>query len=141
MGKFEETKAFLQELNTFLGVLHNTDASEVEWEKEGYGFKVSFGARKKGDGEPPSTNGKQEEASSLVQISSPVVGTFHFLEKSLELGMTVNPKFSLGYVKSVNVKHTIEADAKGKLFAVHVEEGDPVEFGQVLFVLEPADVS
>lgn len=136
MDKPQSTKAFLQELNSFLQKFKSPDVSEVEWEKGDYGFKATFGSRKKEVPSPLKSNGKGETTPELMRVISPVVGTFHFPESEMSPGTQIKANDFLGIVKSVNVEHRVETETGGKLLEVHVREGEPVEFGQVLFTLE-----
>ena len=134
------TAAFLNELKAFLNVIESSDLMEVEWEKGDYGFKISRSMIKR---ESPSAEIHDKKAEQILpshRVISPAVGTFHFSE-DLPLGSSIKLKHPLGYVKAVNVKHMIESEKPGKILEVYVEEGQPVEFGQVLFALEVPHVS
>lgn len=137
----QEMKVFLNELGAFLSSVREADVSELEWEKGAYGFKATFGDAHGKKREEVSANGRNESVRDLYRVVSPVVGTFHFQEKDVAVGRTVKPKEPLGCVKAVNVEHWVEAHRPGALLEIHVNEGQPVEFGQLLFTIEGPRVS
>ncbi len=134
-------KGFIHELKEFLGILHSYDATELEWEKDGYGIKLSRKATRSHGQAPVSSNGKNRAKVELFHVVSPVVGTFHFLPEMPQVGALLKPGQALGYVRAVNVQHTIDVEKPGKLSEIHAQEGQPVEFGQLLFTIENERVS
>lgn len=76
-------------------------------------------------------------------IKSPMVGTFYKSPATdsppyVEEGQTVNKGQVLCIVEAMKLMNEIEADIKGKIISVLVENGQPVEYGEPLFELEPA---
>lgn len=140
MDKADNSKKFIEEVTAFLGVIQSSDVTEVAWEKGEFGFAVSRQPSRKTVQPAPPTNGKNQAQGLRLAVVSPVVGTFHF-SSEVQLGAFVKANQLLGYVNAVNVKHQVECDKPGKLFEVHVEEGQTVEFGQPLFTLEVPHVS
>jgi acetyl-CoA carboxylase biotin carboxyl carrier protein len=73
-------------------------------------------------------------------VKSPMVGTFYRSPSPgatafVEVGDTVNEGDPLCIVEAMKLMNEIEADASGVVKAILVENGQPVEFGQPLFVL------
>jgi acetyl-CoA carboxylase biotin carboxyl carrier protein len=73
-------------------------------------------------------------------LKSPMVGTFYRSSapgsKSLvELGDTVTVGQTLCIVEAMKLMNEIESDAAGTIKAILVESGQPVEYGQPLFVI------
>lgn len=74
-------------------------------------------------------------------IESPMVGTFYrapSLDASpfVEVGQEVKEDDVLCIIEAMKMMNQITADRAGRIKAVEVENGEPVEFGQRLFVLE-----
>ncbi len=73
-------------------------------------------------------------------MKSPMVGTFYRspspgAKAFVEVGDTVKEGDPLCIVEAMKLMNEIEADASGVVKAILVENGQPVEFGQPLFVL------
>jgi len=80
----------------------------------------------------------QEPAGHVVK--SPMVGTFYRAASPgaktfVDVGDTVKEGDTLCIVEAMKLMNEIEADASGTVKAVLVENGQPVEFGQPLFLL------
>lgn len=85
-----------------------------------------------------------EEKSSLPDghvMKSPMVGTMYRAPSPtqppfVEIGSTVKAGETLCIVEAMKMLNQIEADASGTIVAILVENGQPVEFGQPLFVIK-----
>ncbi len=85
-----------------------------------------------------------EEKSSLPDghvMKSPMVGTMYRAPSPtqpsfVEVGSTVKAGETLCIVEAMKMLNQIEADASGTIVAILVENGQPVEFGQPLFVIK-----
>ncbi len=74
------------------------------------------------------------------QVTSPMVGTFYEAPSPgakpfVEVGQTVSAGDTLCIIEAMKMLNQIEADKAGKITAILVENGQPVEFGQALFVI------
>lgn len=75
-------------------------------------------------------------------VSSPLVGTFFRCPAPgkppfVEVGSVVEAGATLCIVESMKVMNEIESDVKGRVAKILVEDGQPVEYGQHLFLIEP----
>ena len=73
-------------------------------------------------------------------VTSPMVGTFYEAatpgaKAFVEVGQQVNIGDTLCIIEAMKMLNQIEADKSGKVMARLVENGQPVEFGQSLFVI------
>jgi acetyl-CoA carboxylase biotin carboxyl carrier protein len=73
-------------------------------------------------------------------VKSPMVGTFYRCASPgaapfVEVGDTVAQGDTLCIVEAMKLMNEIEADASGTIKAILVENGQPVEFGQPLFII------
>ena len=78
--------------------------------------------------------------TNLVEIKSPMVGTFYEAPSPgakpfVEVGQQVNAGDTLCIIEAMKMLNQIEADKSGTIKARLVENGQPVEFGQALFVI------
>jgi acetyl-CoA carboxylase biotin carboxyl carrier protein len=82
-----------------------------------------------------------DESKNLVPIKSPMVGTFYrspapdadpYVEQNsyIDVGQTVC------IVEAMKLMNEIESDVKGRIARILVENAQPVEYGQVLFLVE-----
>ncbi|HEY2839204.1 MAG TPA: acetyl-CoA carboxylase biotin carboxyl carrier protein [Pirellulales bacterium] len=88
---------------------------------------------------PPVAAASEEH---LVLIKSPMVGTFYASPSPdapafVKVGDRVGRDTTVCIVEAMKVFNEIPAEAAGKVVAVLVETGAPVEFGQPLFKLDP----
>ena len=75
---------------------------------------------------------------------APCVGTFRAGSRAdtaprTEVGATVQAGEVLGYVEAMGVMNDVEASCAGRVSEIAVEDGQPVEYGQPLFVLRAED--
>lgn len=95
-----------------------------------------------GAGAPPAP--ADEAKSAEVEghlVKSPMVGTFYRspspgAKAFVELGQTVGEGDTLCIIEAMKLLNEIESDKAGTVKAILVENGQPVEFGQPLFVIE-----
>jgi acetyl-CoA carboxylase biotin carboxyl carrier protein len=74
-------------------------------------------------------------------VTAPMVGTFYSApapgaKQFVEIGDEVQVGQVLCTIEAMKMMNQIEADAAGRIRAVLVKNGDPVEFGQPLFIIE-----
>jgi acetyl-CoA carboxylase biotin carboxyl carrier protein len=73
-------------------------------------------------------------------LKSPMVGTFYRspspdAKAFVEVGQTVKEGQTICIIEAMKLMNEIEADASGVVKAILVENGQPVEYGQPLFVI------
>jgi oxaloacetate decarboxylase (Na+ extruding) subunit alpha len=83
----------------------------------------------------PSVNG-------LVRVEAPMVGTFYRAPQPgappfVEEGQPIGAGQTLCILEAMKLMNEVKADIDGIVRAIHVENAQPVEFGQLLFELEP----
>jgi acetyl-CoA carboxylase biotin carboxyl carrier protein len=81
--------------------------------------------------------------SNLVEIKSPMVGTFYRAPAPeappyVEIGSHVSKGQTLCILEAMKLMNELEAEVDGVIREVLVDNADPVEYGQVLFRIEPA---
>jgi acetyl-CoA carboxylase biotin carboxyl carrier protein len=85
-----------------------------------------------------------EVASGLPDghiVKSPMVGTFYRAgapgaKPLVEVGQSVSEGDRLCIIEAMKLMNEIEADASGVIKAILVENGEPVEYGQPLFIID-----
>ena len=81
-------------------------------------------------------------ADAVVRIESPMVGTFYRAPEPgaapfVEIGDPVASGQTLCILEAMKLMNEVKAEAEGIVRAIHVENAQAVEFGQLLFELEP----
>jgi oxaloacetate decarboxylase alpha subunit len=82
-------------------------------------------------------------ANGLIRVEAPMVGTFYRAPQPgappfVEEGQPVAAGQTLCILEAMKLMNEVKADVEGIVRAIHVENAQPVEFGQLLFELEPA---
>lgn len=149
---------FIREL---LELLDNTDISEFELEWDTNRIKLKKGCEASVSVVPATQSAyskaaqtefpdsvivegadAQEEGNGHVVITSPMVGTFYRsptpdAEPFVDVGDIVRPGQTVGIIEAMKLMNEIEADIKGRIIDVLVENAQPVEYGEPLFVIDP----
>jgi oxaloacetate decarboxylase alpha subunit len=154
----------LKELKELIEMLKDTDISELEIERSG----VKVRLRKGGDVTfhpamprmeyppaaivapavpepqlPPVEKQPVPAGTNQIKVTSPIVGTFYRASSPekppyVETGDVVKKGQVLCIIEAMKLMNEIESETAGKIVQVLVENGQPVEYGQPLFVIEPA---
>jgi acetyl-CoA carboxylase biotin carboxyl carrier protein len=80
-------------------------------------------------------------AEDLNHITSPMVGTFYRKpapdkEPFIEVGQTVKKGDTVCIIEAMKMMNQVKSEFDGKVIAINIEDGDPVEFGQELISIE-----
>jgi acetyl-CoA carboxylase biotin carboxyl carrier protein len=133
-----------------LAVRHNL--AEIEVETDGTRIRVvrehapTVGALPRIDAAAPLTQPAAapaaESTAHLVPVEAPMVGTFYRAPKPdappfVSEGDVVKEGQVLCIVEAMKLMNEIEAKAGGRIVKILVDNGQPVEFGQSLFLMEP----
>jgi len=91
---------------------------------------------------PPAREEPARPARALVEIKSPTPGTFYAkpnpeAEPFVRVGARVTPTTVVGLIEAMKLYNEITADCTGTLAEIAVENGQAVEWGQVLFRVDP----
>ena len=151
----------LKEIKEMITLMNKNDLCELEIEKEGSKIKI-----KKAPAElpetyriqpppyrvetipPPNKSAENTPSSSAgsakttKDITSPMVGTFYRAPSPesapfVEVGQMVEIGQVVCIVEAMKLMNEIKSEVRGKVVEVIVENAEPVEFGQTLFVLDP----
>ena len=90
---------------------------------------------------PPTTPASPSAAPSGHAIASPMVGTFYRASTPdakpfVDVGSQVNVGDTLCIIEAMKMMNEIEADKAGVIKAILKENGQPVEYGEALFIIE-----
>lgn len=148
----------LKELKEIVQLMNENGLAELELEREGTVIKLkktseqtiqpmaySIPATPSGRpvAEPVVAVPAPLPAGNLKDIKSPMVGTFYRApspESALfvEIGQAVEVGQVVCIVEAMKLMNEIKSDVRGKIVELCVDNAEPVEFGQVLFRVDPA---
>jgi acetyl-CoA carboxylase biotin carboxyl carrier protein len=89
----------------------------------------------------PAVPAAPAAASPDQTVTAPMVGTFYSApapgaKAFVDIGSEVKPGDVLCIIEAMKMMNQIESDKAGRIVSVLAKNGDPVEFGQPLFVIE-----
>jgi acetyl-CoA carboxylase biotin carboxyl carrier protein len=151
----------LKEIKEIIALMNENDLNEIEIDRDGLKLKLK---KSKGDAPAvmmpasvpyslekiPAPQITREQAAAggeaprknSSEIKSPMVGTFYKSPSPeapafVEVGQTVEVGQVVCIVEAMKLMNEIKSEVRGKVVEVVVENAEPVEFGQTLFVVEP----
>lgn len=89
-----------------------------------------------------SVTTEQDGKSLLHTVYSPIVGTFYRSpspesEPFVEIGSHINAGTTLCIIEAMKLMNEIECDKSGTIVKILIENAQPVEFNQPLFIIKP----
>lgn len=140
----------LEKLKGFIEFMNENNLCELEIEEKGERIRL----KKNSPEQPvvistpaPAANIKEEvkvedKKTGLIEIKSPMVGTFYRAPSPgakpyVETGDTIKAGDIICILEAMKLMNEIKAEVNGKIAKIAVENGEAVEFGQTLFIIEP----
>ncbi len=150
----------LKEIKEIINLMNEHDLTEIEVEREGSKIKIRKGSASNSPAnfsakpaeyrvetypsQPQDTTAPAGKTvnKSAKEIVSPMVGTFYRAPSPeappfAEVGQTVEVGQVVCIIEAMKLMNEIKSEIRGKVVEVVVENAEPVEFGQALFVVEP----
>jgi len=156
----------LKEIKELIEMLKDTDVSELEIERSGVKVRIRKGGDvtfhpsmprteyppvalvAPAVAEPPVTapvaaeKKSEPPESTQIKVTAPIVGTFYRASSPdkpsyVEVGDIVKKGQVLCIIEAMKLMNEIESETSGKIVQILIENGQPVEFGQPLFTIEP----
>ena len=147
----------LKELKDLIALMNENQLTELEIEREGTKVRL----RKGNGGEEgvvierlPSPRTSAAPTGPVpvpdlpakpdgIEIKSPMVGTFYRAPAPeappfVEVGQEIQVGQVLCILEAMKLMNEIKSEVKGRIIKITVENAQPVEFGQTLFIVEPA---
>jgi oxaloacetate decarboxylase alpha subunit len=141
-------RARSERIRDVVRIVQETGVGEVTIEEEG--MRVSV--KRTQDFEPVAVGGPaaplsesvaaQVPSNGLVPVEAPMIGVFYRAAEPgaapfVEIGEAVAAGQTLCLLEAMKLFNELKAETAGVVREIHVENGQPVEFGQLLFELEP----
>ena len=148
-GPADEQRA--QRIQELVRIVQDSGIGEVTIEEDGMRISVrstpDLPAVGPGDAplavsEPDQPAAANAVTGTLVRVESPMVGTFYRSAHPgsppfVEVGDIVAAGQTLCILEAMKLMNEVKADVEGVVRGIHAENAAPVEFGQLLFELEP----
>ena len=85
---------------------------------------------------------KQAEEERLAKVVSPMVGTFYRApapdaDAYVEVGQVIDVGQTVCIIEAMKLMNEIESEVRGRVVRIVAENGQPIEYGQVLFLIDP----
>jgi len=140
----------IEDLKKLIEFLKETDITELQLEKDGMKVRIKrekilspieVPFQKFGSLHEKTTQGIEEE-TRLITVTSPIVGTFYRApspeaEPFVEVGSVVKKGQVLCIIEAMKLMNEIESEIDGIVVKILIENGQPVEYGEPLFLIEP----
>jgi acetyl-CoA carboxylase biotin carboxyl carrier protein len=151
----------LKEIKEIIALMNENNLNEIEIERDGLKLKLKKSAEGVVMAAPThyaveslpapkaatpvassSSSGIADASKNNKDIKSPMVGTFYRspspeAESFVEVGQTVEVGQVVCIVEAMKLMNEIKSEVRGKITEVTVQNAEPVEFGQTLFVVDP----
>jgi acetyl-CoA carboxylase biotin carboxyl carrier protein len=93
-------------------------------------------------GAPAAAPEADSEDDGLIEIPSPIVGTFYRkpspdTDNFVSVGSEVSEDTVVCIIEAMKVMNEIKADVKGVIKKILIDDTSPVQYGQPLFLVEP----
>lgn len=90
---------------------------------------------------PATSAGEHKPKNDESTVTSPMVGTYYSAsapgaKSFVEIGMEIKVGQILCIIEAMKMMNQIESDKAGRVTAILAKNGEPVEFGQPLFIVE-----
>jgi len=132
-------------------IVQESGVGEIEIEDEGMRVSVRRAdepllgvppAPSQGESESVAVTTEAPPTDGLVRVESPMVGVFFRAASPgaptfVDVGDAVVPGQTLCLLEAMKLFNELKAEVAGTVRAIHVENAEPVEFGQLLFEIEP----
>ena len=134
-------KKLIKELVT---CLEENNLSELEYSEKDIKIKVARNSFKENDKIEISTNKaelKEDKITTGIEIKSPIIGTAYLApepggKKFVEIGKKIKKGDTVMIVEAMKTMNHVPSTIDGVVKKVVVEDGQPVEYGQTLVILE-----
>ena len=145
----------IKELKEIVAVFKEADVAELEIEREDAKIRLKRNSEPEvrhiiAQSHTPSVVepiksdiGKAEEKNEgLIEIKTPMVGTFYKApapdaDPFVDVDTKVSEDTVVCVIEAMKLMNEIKADVKGRIVKILVDNGQPVEFGQALFLVKP----
>ncbi len=149
----------IKEIKEMINLMNENSLAELEVEKDDMRIRLKKTVSGAPGFEPPlvypaggapAAGAKAQSAQEIeeknviktVEIKSPMVGTFYRAPNPeapsyVEIGQVIEPGQLICIIEAMKLMNEIKSEIKGKILEILVDNAEPVEFGQSLFLIDP----
>ncbi|MBI4777589.1 biotin/lipoyl-binding protein [Candidatus Desantisbacteria bacterium] len=143
-----------QQVKSLIDIMDENSLSELEIEDTNLKVKICLSSDRMAmisdrdaasisDGDKLSTDTETAPEPADKEICSPLVGIFHLSPEGkdtpyVKTGSIIQPSQVLGRVRVVDIDNEIRAEVSGVITEILIKDGQPVEYDQPLFSIEPS---
>ncbi|MFA5145215.1 MAG: acetyl-CoA carboxylase biotin carboxyl carrier protein [Candidatus Omnitrophota bacterium] len=149
----------IKEIKELITLMNESGLLELEIEKDGMRIKLKKTlSGMEGSGGPiivererlqeafpkkePAAAAPEKAQVKTVEIKAPMVGTFYRAPSPeappyAEVGQVIEPGQVICIIEAMKLMNEIKSEIKGKILETLVDNAEPVEFGQAMFLIEP----
>lgn len=153
----------LKDLEKIIKLVEKSEIAELEWEKNKERILIRKSGMDSGRNSvsympqavaiPASNSSASKQQAAVIEaqktessrhkeVLSPFVGTFYSspspsAPKYVDVGQRVKKGDVLCIIEAMKIMNEIEAEFAGKIVGISVKDGQPVQYGQALFQIEP----
>jgi len=149
----------IKEIKEMINLMNENSLMELEIEKDGMRIRLKKTSgqtetlhgpivieREKTPSPPETVNQKEQTvektAPKTIEIRAPMVGTFYRAPSPeappyVEVGQVLEVGQVVCIIEAMKLMNEIKSEIRGKIVEILVENTEPVEFGQPMFLVEP----
>jgi acetyl-CoA carboxylase biotin carboxyl carrier protein len=147
----------IKEIKEIINLMNEHNLSEIEVEKGDQKIKLKrssgLGSEVVIERSPVISSIQQQpqeqvvakpaaEGKKFIEIKAPIVGTFYRAPSPdaaafVEVGQEIEVGQVVCIIEAMKLMNEIKSEVEGKVVDILAENADPVEFGQILFLIEP----
>jgi len=149
----------LKEIKEVITLMNENDLTEIEIEREGSKIKIKKGyqgtpvvmsspsveyrpAAAAPSAAPEILKPEAPSGKGAKEIKAPMVGTFYRSPSPdappfVDIGQVIEVGQVVCILEAMKLMNEIKSDVRGKIVEIKVGNAEPVEFGTVLFVIDP----
>ena len=148
----------LKEIKEIINLMNENNLSEIEVEKDGLKIKLKKTPEHGTEiitekfsqapvGEVTQREKLKEPAETaterrLIEVKAPIVGTFYRspspeADSFVEVGQEIEVGQVVCIIEAMKLMNEIKSEVRGKIIDILAENADPVEYGQILLLIEP----
>ncbi len=140
-----------EQIRSVVRIVQETGIGEITVEEEGVRVSVRRSVAapvaevsRESEHEPGFEPASATPAAGIVTVESPMVGTFYRAPRPdappfVEEGDPVSPGQVLCILEAMKLMNEVKAEIEAVVRRIHVSDAQPVEYGQLLFELEPVN--
>jgi len=144
----------LKEIKEMISLMNEHSLSEIEVEKGDLKIKLKKTTAQEPEitiaglqpppvqAQAPAAAEIESDTRKLIEVKAPIVGTFYRSASPdaasfVEVGQEIEVGQVVCIIEAMKLMNEIKSEVKGKIVDILAENADPVEYGQIILLIEP----